>query len=77
MDKLENWASTNDKKYNKNKCLILYLGGGNHARTHNLGMGHWTAVPLKGVEGPGQQQIERESAVCPGSQEGQLFHWVL
>ena len=35
------------------------------------GMGRWTAVPLKGVEGLGQQQIEHESAVCPGSQEGQ------
>ena len=36
-------------------------------------MGCWRAVPLKGTGGPGQQQIERESAVCPGSQEGQPF----
>ena len=34
-------------------------------------MGHWKTVPVKGPGGPGQQQIGRESAVCPGSQEGQ------
>ena len=47
MDKLENWASTNDKKYNKNKCLILYLGRGNHARTHNLGDGTLDSSPTE------------------------------
>ena len=34
VDKIENWASTNDKKYNKNKCLILHLGRGNPGHTH-------------------------------------------
>ena len=34
VDKLENWASTNDKKYNKNKCLILHLGRRNPGHTH-------------------------------------------
>ena len=47
MDKLENWASTNHMKYNKNKGLILHLGRGNHARTHNLGDGTLDSSPTE------------------------------
>ena len=74
VDKLENWASTNHMKYNKNKGLILHLGRGNHARTHNLGDGTLESSPSETAWAPGQHQIERESAVCPGSQGGQLSH---
>ena len=45
--KLENWASTNHMKYNKNKCLFLHLGRGNHARTHNLGDGPLDSSPTE------------------------------
>jgi len=34
VDKLENWASTNHMKYNKNNCLILHLGRDNPGHTH-------------------------------------------
>ena len=34
VDKLENWASTNCMKYNKNKCQILHLGRVNPGHTH-------------------------------------------
>ena len=71
LDKIENRASTNRMKHNKNKGLILTWEGATLDIHTDWRMGRWTAVPLKGVEGLGQQQIERESAVCPGSQEGQ------
>ena len=34
LDKIENQASTNRMKHNKNKCLILHLGRGNPGHTH-------------------------------------------
>ena len=34
VDKLENLASTNHMKYNKNNCLILHLGRDNPGHTH-------------------------------------------
>lgn len=34
VDKIENWASTNCMKYNKNKGLILHLGRNNPGHTH-------------------------------------------
>ena len=34
LDKIENRASTNRMKHNKNKCLILHLGRGNPGHTH-------------------------------------------
>ena len=47
VGKLENWASNNHMKYNKNKCLFLHLGKGNHARTHNLGDGTLDSSPTE------------------------------
>jgi len=34
VGKLENWASTNCMRYNKNKGLILHLGRNNPGHTH-------------------------------------------
>ena len=39
VDKLENWASSNHMKYNKNKGLILHLGRHNPGHTDCLGDG--------------------------------------
>jgi len=47
VNKLENWASTNHMKYNKNKCLILHLGRGSPGHTHCLGDGTLESSPTE------------------------------
>ena len=51
-------------------CGAQPPAGWNHKRSRDWDTGeqsHW-----KGFGGFGQQQVEQESAVCPGSQQGQL-----
>ena len=37
LDKLEVWAITNNMKFNKSKCQILYLGSDNPEQTYRQG----------------------------------------
>ncbi|KAJ7421586.1 hypothetical protein BTVI_17703 [Pitangus sulphuratus] len=52
LDKLEGWVITNHMKFNKGKCWILHIGWDNPGCMYRKGLG-----------GPGQWQVEYESAV--------------
>ncbi|KAJ7412188.1 hypothetical protein BTVI_47133 [Pitangus sulphuratus] len=63
LDKSEGWAITNYMKFNKGKCQILHLGWGNPGCTNMGNEMLESSATGKGLQGPGQWQVEHESAV--------------
>jgi len=69
LDRLEHWTIINGMKFNKSKCPILHLEPSNTRHKYKLGERWLEQSCKKGSVGPGQQQAQSESAVCPGSPE--------
>lgn len=72
LDKLQSQAITNHVNFNMSKCLILHLGRNKPGYTYKLVDDMQESRPAKrDLGGLGQQQVEYELTVCPGSQEDQ------
>ncbi|KAJ7412350.1 rna-directed dna polymerase from mobile element jockey-like [Pitangus sulphuratus] len=66
LNKSEDWAITNHRKFSKGKCQILHLGRGNLDVPTDWGMRCWKGT--MGVLVNGKLNMSQQ---CPGSQEGQ------
>ena len=70
LDRPESRAISNCTKFNKNKCWILNLEQANPGYVYTLGDNRLENSYTMRSVGSGCQQVERESAVCSGSQKG-------
>ena len=59
----------NGMKFNKSKCRTLHLAWSNTRHKYTLGVAGEQPC-REGSGGAGRQQVQYESAVCSGSQEG-------
>lgn len=65
---LEHWIINKWMKLTKGKCQILHLGWSNAGHRNRLRFSGWRAAQQKGTWECWSHH--RESAMCPGSQEG-------